>query len=81
MIFTARELQEKCQEQNMVHCMTFVDLTKAFDTVSREGLWKTMAKFACPTKLIAMVGQFHDGKLVWVQIHSLWQMVSSKGVY
>ena len=81
MIFTARKLQEKCQEQNMVHCMTFVDLTKAFDTVSRAGLWKTMAMFACPTKFIAMVGQFHDGMLVWVQIHSLWQMVSSKGVY
>ena len=24
--------------------MTFVDLTKAFDTVSRDGLWKIMAK-------------------------------------
>ena len=32
---------------------TFVDLTKAFDTVSREGLWKIMAKFGCPTKLIS----------------------------
>ena len=43
MIFTARQLQEKCQEQNMDLYMTFVDLTKAFDTVSREGLWKIMA--------------------------------------
>ena len=39
MIFTARQLQEKCQEQNMLY-MTFVDLTKAFDTVSHEGLEK-----------------------------------------
>ena len=38
MIFTARQLQEKCQEQNVVLFMTFVDLTKAFDTVSCEGL-------------------------------------------
>ena len=45
MIFTARQLQEKCQEQNVDLCMTFVDLTKAFDTVSRDGLWKIMAKF------------------------------------
>ena len=44
MIFTARQLQEKCQEQNVDLYMTFVDLTKAFDTVSREGLWKIMAK-------------------------------------
>ena len=43
--------------------MTFVGLTKAFDTVSREGLWKIMAKFGCPAKFIAMVRQFHDGML------------------
>ena len=38
MIFTARQLQEKCQEQNVDLYMTFVDLTKAFDTVSRDGM-------------------------------------------
>ena len=43
MIFTARQLQEKCQEQNVDLYKIFVDLTKAFDTVSREGLWKIMA--------------------------------------
>ena len=48
--------------------MTFVDLTKAFDTVSREGLWKIMAKFGCPAKFIAMVRQFHDGMLARDQI-------------
>ena len=67
MIVTARQLQEKCQEQNMDLYMTYVDLTKAFDTVSREGLWKIMAKFGCPTKFIAMVRQFHDVMLAWVQ--------------
>ena len=67
MIFTARQLQEKCQEQNVDLYMTFVDFTKAFDTVSREGLWKIMAKFGCPAKFIAMVRQFHDGMLARVQ--------------
>ena len=47
--------------------MTFVDLTKAFDTVSHEGLWKIMAKFSCPAKFIAMVRQFHGGMLARVQ--------------
>ena len=47
--------------------MTFVNLTKAFDTVSREGLWKTMAKFGCPAKFIAMVRQYLDGMLTSVQ--------------
>ena len=48
MIFTARQLQEKCQEQNVDLYMTFVDLTKAFGKVSLNGLWKIMAKFGCP---------------------------------
>ena len=66
--------------------MTFVDLTKAFDTVSREGLRKIMAKFGCPTKFIAVVRQFQDGMLARVQMmasflfHSLWQIVSIKAV-
>ena len=51
MIFTARQLQEKCQEQNIYLNMNFVNLTKAFDTVSRKGLWKIMAKFGCPANL------------------------------
>ena len=67
MIFTARQLQEKCQEQNVDLYMTFVDLTKAFDTVSRDGLWKIMAKFGGPPRFIAMVRQFHDGMQARVQ--------------
>ena len=67
MILTARQLQEKCQEQNVDLYMTFVDLTKAIDRVSREGLWKIMAKFCCPAKFIAMVRQFHDGMLARIQ--------------
>ena len=58
MIFTAGQLQEKCQEQNVDLYMTFVDLTKAFDTVSLDMLWKIMAKFGCPPRYIVMVRQF-----------------------
>ena len=47
--------------------MTFVDHTKAFDAVSRESLWKIMAKFGCPTKFIAIVRQLHDGMLARAQ--------------
>ena len=38
-----------------------MDLTKAFDTVSRDGLWKIMAKLGFPDIFITMVKQFHDG--------------------
>ncbi|KAJ1104384.1 hypothetical protein NDU88_001796 [Pleurodeles waltl] len=66
MIFAARQLQEKCQEQNRDLYTTFVDMTKAFDTVSREGLWQIMEKFCCPGKFLSMVCQFNNGMLARV---------------
>ncbi len=46
--------------------MTFIDLTKALDAVSREGLWKIVEKFGCPNKFITIVQQLHDGMMVKV---------------
>ena len=46
MIFAARQLQQKCQEQNLDLYLTFVDSTKAFDSVCREGLWSTWPNLA-----------------------------------
>ena len=37
--------------------MTFVDFTKAFDTVSLNEHWKIIAKFVCPPRFIVMVRQ------------------------
>ena len=39
MVFSLRQLQEKCQEQNQPLFLAFIDLTKAFDLVSRKGLF------------------------------------------
>ena len=66
MIFAARQLQEKCQEQYDNLFITFIDLTKAFDTVSRDGLWQILEKFGCPRKLTALVRQLQDGMRVTV---------------
>nr|VZI43717.1 unnamed protein product [Spirometra erinaceieuropaei] len=66
MIFAARQLQEKCQEMRTHLYSTFVDLTKAFDTVNREGLWKIMQKFGCPERYTQMVRQLHDGMMARV---------------
>ena len=67
MIFTARKLKDKCPEQNVDLYMTFVDLSKAFDTVSRDGLRKIMAKPCRPPMFIEMVRQFHDDTQACVQ--------------
>ena len=61
MIFTARQLQEKCMEQHCDLYTTFVGLANAFDTVSKDGLWKIMSKFGCPHKFITIVRQFNEG--------------------
>nr|VZH99525.1 unnamed protein product [Spirometra erinaceieuropaei] len=66
MIFAARQLQEKCQEMRSHLYSTFMDLTKAFDTVNREGLWKIMQKFGCPERFTQMVRQLHDGMMARV---------------
>nr|VZI39968.1 unnamed protein product [Spirometra erinaceieuropaei] len=66
MIFAARQLQEKCQEMRTHLYSTFVDLTKAFDTVNREGLWNIRQKFGCPERFTKMVRQLHDGMMARV---------------
>ena len=63
MVFVTRLLQEQRREQNKDPYITIVDLTKAFDTVSYEGLWKIMATFGCVDKFMSMVRKFHDGML------------------
>ncbi|KAL8614142.1 hypothetical protein ACOMHN_026359 [Nucella lapillus] len=61
MIFAARQTQEKCKEQNMDLYILFVDLTKAFDTVSRPGLWNILPRIGIPPKMVKIIKCFHDG--------------------
>ncbi|ROT78369.1 hypothetical protein C7M84_002918 [Penaeus vannamei] len=66
MVFAVRQVQEKCSKQNQeLHLV--VDLTNAFDTVNRNGLWKILQKFGCPDKLTALIASFHNGMQARVQ--------------
>jgi hypothetical protein len=47
-IFSERQLQKKCQEQNKLLFPAFIDLTKAFDLVSRSGLFGILMKIGYP---------------------------------
>ena len=58
MIFTARQLQEKCREQRKELYVVFFDLTKAFDSVNRVTLWSILRKLGCPEKFVNVVGHF-----------------------
>ena len=48
MIFSIRQLQKKCREQQMPVYIAFIDLTKAFDLVTRQGLFQLLKKIGCP---------------------------------
>ena len=66
MIFAARQVQEKCREQNLDLYMVFVDLTKAFDTISRDDLWQILRKIGCPDLFVIIIRSFHDGMVARV---------------
>ena len=59
MIFSVRQLQEKCREQQMPLYIAFIDLTKAFDLVSRTGLFQLLKKIGCPPQLLSITASFH----------------------
>ena len=60
MIFSLRQLQEKCREQGKPLYVAFIDLTKAFDFVNRAGLFRIMPKIGCPPNLLNIMKSFHD---------------------
>ena len=59
MIFSVRQLQEKCIEQRVPLYQVFVDLTKAFDTVNRDALWTILRKIGCPPTFVNLVKQLY----------------------
>ena len=63
MIFVLHQIQEKCREQNMGLYAAFIDLTRAFDTVSRDGLWKILARLGCPPKFLNILQQFQVSQM------------------
>ena len=69
MIFSLRQLQEKCGEQHMPLYIAFIDLTKAFDLVSRDGLFTVLPKIGCPPKLQSMIESFHTNTNGTVQFN------------
>ncbi|XP_034023468.1 interactor of HORMAD1 protein 1 [Thalassophryne amazonica] len=51
---------EKCCEQRRPLCIAFIDLTKVFDLVSRQGLFTLLQMIGFPPKLLKMITSFHE---------------------
>ena len=61
MVFSLRQIQEKCTKPNLETYAVFIDFTKAFDTVSRERLWLVLRRFECTEKIINLLKAIHNG--------------------
>ena len=68
-MISLRQLQEKCREQQMPRYIAFIDLTKAFDLVSRDGFFQILPKIGCPPKLQSMIESFHTNMKGTVQFN------------
>ena len=70
MVFSLRQIQKKCREQQIPMFITFIDLTKAFHLFSRDGLFKVLPKTRCPSRLQSMIESFHTNMKGTVQFNS-----------
>jgi hypothetical protein len=48
--------------------MGFVDLSKAFDTVHRELLWKALMQVGCLGKCVNILCQFHERMMARITV-------------
>ncbi len=56
MVFVLRQLLDKSRVQHKDLYVAFIDLSKAFDTINHELLWKNL-----PPKFLSILQQLHDG--------------------
>ena len=69
MVFSLRQLQEKCREQQMPLFVAFIDLTEAFGLVNRDGFFKALRKIGCPPRLHSLIESFHSNMKRSVQFN------------
>ena len=69
-VFILRRLQEKCHAKGKKLCMCFVDLGKAFDSVSRKMLEWALRKKEIPEVLFRSVMSLFEGAKTRVRVDS-----------
>ena len=78
--FALRQLVEKCLEFKLPLKLNFVDFKAAFDSVHRDSLWKILAAYGIPTKIINIITNTYQGAKCCVRIDgetSEWFEVST----
>ena len=67
-IFVARQLFEKSREHDESLFALFVDLRKAYDSVSKEALWQVLKKYGVPPVMLSLIRSFHDDMTAVVRV-------------
>ncbi|KAL1447078.1 hypothetical protein WDU94_005521 [Cyamophila willieti] len=60
MVFAARQTIEKTLEQDTHICIAFVDISKAFDSVNRDALFKILEHIKCPPNILSILKLLHQ---------------------
>lgn len=60
MVFILRQLMEKSRKQRKDLHIAFIDLSKAFNTINCEILWRQFSKLGVPPKFISILQQLRD---------------------
>ena len=58
-VFTLRRIIEKCNEFKTPLAISFIDFTKAFDSIHRPSLWNIMRTYGIPPKVISAIEQIY----------------------
>jgi hypothetical protein len=68
-IFTLKMTMEKRREFNKPLFMCFIDITKAYDSVNRELLWKVCLSYGITTKLVNLLKMLYKDSIAKVKIN------------
>ena len=66
--FALRQLVEKCLKFKLPLKLNFVDFKAAFHSVHRHSLWKIVAAYKIPTKIINIITNTYEGAKCSVRI-------------
>jgi hypothetical protein len=63
-LFALRVSLRKRKEHGLATWVAFIDLVKAFDTISRDILWEILNKLGCPTRFTHRIKQLHETVII-----------------
>ena len=69
MVFPIRQLTEKTIEHQKKLFLLFIDIRKAYDSISHALLWRALEKLGVLDTLISLVRSFHEGMQAWVRVN------------